>query len=379
MWNWNKTASEYKHEEAKNRRINFFSSSLLRVLFFVAVCTSLLPKTTLANAAPPIPKLWLTFADVNGQPINPTAVQVLGCMDETCAVPELLAAAGMCSSAPCFTSQLKTVLPFECRSQHCLVGITSRFPQQFKLVAQVNNRVAQSQVIKTETLNIDYNTPSSVRVTAGNGGDGLTVTAAAQKPNFGLPQNFGPAFLLTLITEVLIGLVFLLAFKKPPLPLLLLIGLMQALSFPVVWFFFPSLQAWQMPNNRFLGLLLLGVAVLFGGLLVWMRRATKRNTRVLSIVALVVAVPITVVCLFFGLIIAGYGFSQFPTAAGLPYPFMLVGAEAFAVIYEATLIFLLSNRSLSLKQSGLMSLTANTMSFGLGLLLFPINPVFPAL
>jgi hypothetical protein len=53
---------------------------------------------------------------------------------------------------------------------------------------------------------------------------------------------------------------------------------------------------------------------------------------------------------------------------------MLMGAEAFAVLYEAVMIYLLSNRSLTLKQSGLMSLAANAMSFGLGLVLFPISP-----
>ncbi|NJM41309.1 MAG: hypothetical protein HC853_11350 [Anaerolineae bacterium] len=110
--------------------------------------------------------------------------------------------------------------------------------------------------------------------------------------------------------------------------MLLLIGLMQALSFPVVWFFFPALQAWQLPNNRLLGLLLLGIAVVFGALLVWVRQAPQGKPRVFSIVGLVAAVPASIVCLFFGLFIASYGNSQFATPAGLPYPLMLMGAEA---------------------------------------------------
>ncbi|NJM41308.1 MAG: hypothetical protein HC853_11345 [Anaerolineae bacterium] len=44
------------------------------------------------------------------------------------------------------------------------------------------------------------------------------------------------------------------------------------------------------------------------------------------------------------------------------------------MIYEAVLIYMLANRSLTFKQSALMSLVANTISFGLGLLLFPISP-----
>jgi hypothetical protein len=372
MWNWNSAAQVCEHKEAKSRRHLSFGFSLLRVLFLIAIWTSTLPKTALANAAPPLPKLWLTFVGEDSKPINLSAVQVLGCTDEVCAAPELQAQFGMCNAAPCLLNQPATTMPFECKAQHCLLGLSSGFPRHFRLIAQTENLVAVSPIIRTQDLSFDFNAPKSLRVVFG---DVLVITPDPRAPNFDLPQNFGPAFLLTLVTEVLIAIAFLFAFKKPPLPLLLLIGLMQALSFPVVWLFFPSLQAWQLPNNRLLGLLLFVIALAFGALLVWVRHATTRNTRTLSILALTLAVPAALVCLFFAMLLAGYSLNQFPNPLGLPYPLMLMGAEAFAVIYEAVLIYWLSNRSLSLKQSCLMSLTANTVSFGLGLLLFPISPM----
>jgi hypothetical protein len=333
----------------------------------------LLPNTTCANAAPPIPKLWLTFTDANGQPIRPNAVQVLGCEDEGCAAPTLLAATGTCNTTPCIGTPPENFAQAECKAQHCLLGFAFNFPPRLKLIVQANQKIVSSPIIATQELamNFSYTEPTGWRVVVG---DSLTVTPDPHVPNTNASPNFGPAFLLTLITEVLIGLAFLFAFKKPPLPMLLFIGLMQALSFPVVWFFFPTLQEWQLPNNRLLGLLLLGIAVIFGALLVWVRRAPPGKPRVLSILALVAAVPASIVCLFFGLLVTSYGNNQLATSAGLPYPVMLMGAEAFAVLYEAVMIYLLSNRSLTLKQSGLMSLAANAMSFGLGLVLFPISP-----
>jgi hypothetical protein len=377
MWCWIRRSVNFEHEEAKNRRIKIFGSSLLRVFMLMALAlvigASPAPNTASANVGPPIPKLWLTFEDADGQPITPTAVQVLGCEDEGCAAPTLLAATGTCNTTPCIGTPPKNLAQAECKAQHCLLGFAPSFPPHIKLVAQFDQSILSSLVIDTRdlVLNFSYSEPTGLRVVVS---DRLTATPDPRVPNFDPSQNFGPAFLLTLITEVLVGLAFLFAFKKPPLPLLLLIGLMQALSFPVVWFFFPALQAWQLPNNRLLGVLLLGIAIVFGVLLVWVRRAPQGKPRVFSILALVAAVPASIVCLFFGLLITSYGNNQFATPAGLPYPVMLMGAEAFAVLYEAVLIYLLSNRSLTFKQSALMSLVANAVSFGLGLLLFPISP-----
>ncbi len=344
-------------------------------LAITVVAFLLWPQIASANAAPPMPRTWFTFVDGAGQAVNPSAVQILECgagESKCSASAAVLAHFGNCSATACASGTSKAHVDFGCSKNICLLMSFDGMPVRFKLVAQQGNQAYESGVVAMAQQQ-GYGAQEHFKVAVAAAGQ-LTLTPDSRIPALDTNSNFGPAFLLTLISELAVIALLLVGFKQTLWPLLGLAGLMQVLSFPVVWTFFPSFLPWHLPSERLVGAVLLISALGLGGLLVWLRLASTRNSRVISIVLLALAVPISLACLFGTFLVAGYGNNEFPNTAGVSYPIVLVGAELFAVGFEAVLLYFFSRRTLSIQRSALVSLAANAVSFVLGLLLFPIAP-----
>lgn len=338
-----------------------------------AVCIGV-PRVASANAAPPMPRTWFTFFDAANRPVHPSGVQILDCeaAESKCAADAaLLANFGNCEAAPCLKQAQPVDVNFGCADNACLLMLFNGIPARFKLVVQANNQRYTSDVIPMPEQR-GY-TARHFKVNLTNDGR-ATPTVDLDIPGLAPRSDFGLAFLLTLVSEVIVIALFLRWLKQPVWPLLGFAALMQVLSFPVVWYFFPSFLQWHLGSERLVGAVVLASALGLGGLLIWVRLAPTRNSRILSIVLLVLAALVSVVCMFGTLLVAGYGNNEFPQTSGVSYPVMLVLAELFAVAFEAVLLHFLSRRSLSLRQTALISLAANLASFVLGLLLFPIAP-----
>ena len=81
--------------------------------------------------------------------------------------------------------------------------------------------------------------------------------------------------------------------------------------------------------------------------------------------------PVSFLITFVFWFVMGYGSAGRIAVPGLPPSLTLAFAEAFAVAFEATLLYLLARKplSLSLKQAAIISLVMNASSFLAGLAL----------
>ena len=88
----------------------------------------------------------------------------------------------------------------------------------------------------------------------------------------------------------------------------------------------------------------------------------KDKTRTGMIVLAILSLPVTFGCTIFVLFATYFGHSNV-SAAGLPPEVAILVSEIVAVMSEATLIYILSRKSRSLRQAGTMSLLMNAASF----------------
>lgn len=158
--------------------------------------------------------------------------------------------------------------------------------------------------------------------------------------------------------------------------------LANLISYPVTWIFWPSLGRFQPIAVRELGAFVAFGAILFTALLAMLSRKegkARRSWWILTLVLVPLSVLATLSCSF--LVAVGYPFLSFlsplsgqqPEFAvrGLPSGLTIAFSEAFAISFEALLLYLLARKTLALSagQAALVSFVANIFSFLAGLAL----------
>lgn len=332
-----------------------------------------------ANAPAPPAYAWFKF---EGAESAFQGVQLAECRSQQCTQPILLMQSGTCTEAGCLKSSPILGAPhrFDCAGNTCLF-VEPSFTQRstgpyYKLLAQFSDRVRISRGV---ALNIKSPlagySARYLRVIVGDVDLVIVPDTAPMKPSRW--EIFGKALALTQISELVVAALWLrwLKFEKQPLSqALVAIAFVNLLTFPVVWFFFPSLQPFQYITSRVFGMMILGIASLFGVVLATRSIVTLKTLRNVFI-GWLVSLPIVLVTGFFLAIVFGYG-ETLPPVNGVSSLITLPASEVFAVVFEGWLIYRLNKPLISLQQAGLLSLTMNVVSLILGLWLLPATQPF---
>jgi hypothetical protein len=347
-----------------------------------------------ANSGPPPARLWFAFQDDTGQALSPQAVQLAGC-DGDCSAEILLQSYGVCNQPGCLPGQPALqnwadefgcspaqpsweTIPTQSNRQST-VGLCRAasydYSGQYRLVAQIDGQVYTSDLHPFQDSQAITDWEQAFRVVVAPSGLSLV-----ENPDFEAPAgywpSFIPSFLLTLAIELLVAGLYLglgLKLRSATLgTLLALVALADLVTFPLVWFFFPSFAPFTPPYNKALGYFLLLAGLLFTGLMAILFLRTEGRKRWISVgVACLLAVLVIPVCSIAVLFATSYGNNSLATG-GLPGSWLLLASEIFAVLFEAGFLYFLSRKALPLRHAFLLSLLMNLASYLAGLAIVQI-------
>jgi len=151
-----------------------------------------------------------------------------------------------------------------------------------------------------------------------------------------------------------------------------IVFLVNLLSLPVVWLFFPSLGQLQTEASQQVGVFVLLGALAYAALLAGIYLSAGK-TRQWMIVLTLISLPVAGVGSFVVWALTSYMGSRTVVVAGLTSSVTILASEVFAVVFEAVLITILSKRSLSSRWIWITSLLMNAASLSAGLLLNTIG------
>lgn len=344
------------------------------ILFFIIISSLMLflPVTIAsANSLAPPSVVWFSF----DYGINPAphllGIQLIACLTEGCERPILLQQYGTCDGDGCMPGQPELTgwgNAFECAANICRsAAYPSHGGNDFKLLVQFSDRLLASEVIKS--LPVKYGEAYAWRVNVQDKALSLQSESlpAESQPDRDYPKRPLLLFGLSILVESLVAGI---CFWRKTVPRsfeagLLTAALVNLISLPVVWYFFPSLGRFQSDAFRNHGIFILVMAMIYTALLVAIFRSGIKTRRWL-IVLTILSLPVTG---FFYLvsskIIHGY-YGWFVYAQGLPATFLIITSEVFAVCFEAILISVLSKKSLPLRWIWITSLLMNAASFMAG-------------
>jgi hypothetical protein len=345
----------------------------INVILAITFAVFLFPGIASANAPAPPPYIWFTFG---GQPPI-QGMQLVGCRTALCKKPTLLVQSGVCRQSGCLTAQplLKTSHQFECTQDICLYRESSfsNLPSApyFKLIGQFQNGVRFSQAFIS-----DFRNPvarySERHLLVHSVNDELVVRPDRQAIKPSRWEIFGRALAMTQASELVTAAVFF-AWKKAArasaIRMLTAIALINLLTFPVVWFFFPSLQSFQYSATRVFGAASVFVAIVFSIVLVNLKNITLK-TLIRTFTIWVISLPLVLAIAFIAAFFISYG-EFLPSSAGIPTWMTLPASEIFAIVWEGWLLFRFSQNELSLAQASLVSVLMNGVSLALGLAVLP--------
>jgi len=348
-------------------------SFLIGILAFTAV--SLWATPVYANAPAPPSYAWFNFEGRSSHTAI-QGVQLAECRTLQCSQPILLMQSGICTDAACLKSPPILSAPhrFDCVGDRCLF-VEPSYTQRstgpyYKLLAQFGDRVRISEGVALQIKNsLSGYSARNLRVIVREADLAIVPDTTLMKPSRW--EMFNKALLLTELSELAVAAVWLWRMKLDKQQLakaLVAIAFVNLLTFPVVWFFFPSLQPFQYSTSRVFGVIILGIASLFGTLLATRSIVTLKTLRNIF-VGWLISLPIALGIGFFLAIAVGYG-ESLPPVNGIPSLITLPVSEVFAVVFEAWLIYRL-NDAIPLREASLLSLTMNLISMILGLLLLP--------
>ncbi|MFP4438965.1 MAG: hypothetical protein ACLFVO_17130 [Chloroflexaceae bacterium] len=346
---------------------------IVRLFLFCGLLALLLPlHRVAANAAPPPDLIWFRFVDSAASSPR-EGVQLLRCNDAVCEQPELLQQSGVCDAPACLSGSIETTeqSPLACRADRCMyVYGYGGFNQvdYLRLIVQYPDQVRQSNVFPSvEEASYQHETAFRVAMTNGS----LQVEPDPQAP--ARPRAPIIAFGVTLAVELVVAALVLLRLgvaRREVGILLLMITLINLLSFPVVWIFFPALGFFQEESERVFGTYMLVLALGYGGVVGGIRWVDNQRRRWLLGVGALLSVPLLLLCIGPIVVLNFTSYSPTPPLAdGLPYGVTLTLSELFAFGFETLLIYLVSRRRLNIGQAALLSLLMNAASFLAGLLL----------
>ncbi len=346
-------------------------SSLIGIGAFLAVLLWVIP--AYANAPAPPSYAWFEFEGLKSEV---QGAQLAECRTKQCAEPILLMQSGACSDVTCLKSSpiLSAPYRFDCASNRCLF-VEPSYTQRstgpyYKLLVQFSDRVRMSESFALRIRDsLSGYSARNLRVMVREADLAIVPDISPMKPSRW--EMFNKALALTEISELAVAAIWLWRMKLDKQQIakaLVAIGFVNLLTFPVVWFFFPSLQPFQYSTSRVFGVMILGIASLFGVLLATRPIVTSKAMRNIFI-GWLVSLPIMLMIGFLLAIVVGYG-ESLPPINGIPSLMTLPASEIFAVVFEAWLIYRL-NDVISLQQAGSLSVTMNVISVILGLLLLP--------
>lgn len=337
-------------------------------LFFL-LCQS----AAYANASAPPVAMWFIFDREMFQTLQIKGVQLVRCATEECAQFVLLKHDGTCYGSGCLpVASESSDGSFECAENKC--RFVSYLPPYetvfFRLVVQFSDQVRISDMA--------YFTPPYSYVWQENAWNVTlqdTTLALARDLTFERPDKRYGRFLrwlaftqgIELLTAGLLLRVWTKLPRKRLVGTLVIVFLVNLLSFPIVWFFFPSLAHFQPSSIRLLGVFSLVIVAFYSIMLAYVYKAGSEDRR-RKILLLVFSLPLVLPCALFLYPEATYRSRSYGIpAAGLPSSIVLLLSEIFAVVFETVMIYKLCKGILSLRQVGITSFLMNLASFVLGI------------
>jgi len=355
------------------------TKTVVKILFLVCSVMAMFLSPGLvahANSTAPPSVVWLTFDYETPQTLRLLGVQLIACATTGCEQPVLLEQYGVCDGAGCVASPPRMTgsqNDFGCASGTCR---SSAYPSHggtdFRLVAQFSDRVRSSAVVSR--LPSQYGETAAWRVIVRE--TGLTLEQDATIPALRDPLVLFRDNLwrlgLSIVVELLVaGLCFQVWARTDAGGLmgrLWMVLLVNLLSLPVVWLFFPSLGQLQTEATQGMGVFVLFVALAYAALLASIYRSDAKTRQWLTVLTLI-SLPVAGVGSFVVWALTSYMGSRTVIVEGLSSNLTILVSEVFAVVFEAILISILSKRSLSSRWIWLTSLLMNAASFGAGLML----------
>ena len=352
---------------SSHQKLRRLAAPLLFVMLTLPVAATL--------AVRPAVTLWLEFEyDTPEQP-ELEGMQILQCETPECSRPTLLHGYGKCDSQGCVDGEpaLEAAQPLECWADRCVAVLlyANEAVPPLKIVGQFSDRVRESDLYSDElpqygTLNWKITVHDTVLAVA--------VSDKPQEDSMGIYSgNFEQYFGLTLIVELLIAAVALRGWLKTKARSLVsglgYVLLANLISYPATWIFWPSLQAFQPMETRYVGYLVVALTLVFAGLILIVSRQ-KGKARLVWLIATLFLLPpavyVTGLCLFLDI----WGVGHLIAVPGLPAGVTIALAEVFAVSFEALLLYLLARKTVELtfRQAAVLSIMANMSSFLIGLL-----------
>ena len=353
-----------------------YSQNLMRILVVVLVVAAglWLPlEAAYGNSAEPPTVVWLMFEYQIPDIPRLLGVQLLGCQTPTCEQPLLLQQYGKCEAPECVVgTEILTGYSnsLDCTREICRSEVwPSHGGTDFRLVVVYSDRVRTSEVTgKLPDHYSDQTITWQVTVTETD----LSLTQVDGRPEIADPTGRFEENLvwvgLSIGVELLVaGLCFHVWARstlRSWLGRLLMVLLVNLLSVPMVWLFFPTLGKMQHEYDAMVGVLTLFVVLLYTGLLVFVYHSTARALW-WKILLVVLSLPLSFACVVLGLFVTAYG-GDSVNVHGLSATAVIVIAEVFAVVYEAVMITVLSRRSLPTALIWVTSLLMNAASFTIG-------------
>jgi len=356
-----------------------------KTILALAVAVSFLLPVSIAyaNSGPPPSVAWFTF----DYKISPTpellGVQLLACTTENCEQTEVVQQYGTCNGAGCKTPSLKVNEwpdTFSCFENICFSS-GYYYEINFEVIAQFSDRVRSSGVV--EKLTDGYGEKKYWHVFVQETDLALEsgYIPAVADPDLLYPKYPILLFGLSILVELgVAGLCFFIGIKTRFSSLefrvgnlenkLLIVLLVNLVSLPVVWFFFPSLGRFQLSANQNRGMLVFFFALVVSGLLIGIYRS-ERKTRGWLIALLVVSLAVGILCgPMFLLFTGAYSFGNYVVnIQGMSPTAIIIASEIFAVAYEGGMMWVMSNKSIPVKLIWITSILMNAASFIVGLLL----------
>lgn len=333
----------------------------------------LIPLIALGNAPPPPPMTWIDFQN---WPESIDAVQVIECQSQQCTQPKLFAEYKKCVKSSCITPPPKDELPEEkiiqlsCKHKTCLMAgdtYEAKLDPNIKLKLRLlsGDRTWNSDII-TEPEQLE----KAWLVSRSN--TSLQVDLINPWERDGPPTLFwGMGFLLTLCAEILVLTLWLKFMNKKRefwSRTFVSFGLMHLVTYPLVWSLPIGLLPFQGRIERFAGIGVLLIALIYLGFLFPLRKMVSWKLVLLSLLLLS--------CTYFALGVTAflYNYGQVSTyETGLTYNTALAITEGTITILEAGFLSILSRGKITLFRAGILSLLMNGTSWILGVLLWQLQ------
>lgn len=354
---------------------NLFTSFLfLIVIFFSAT-------TVFANVGPPPAILWLKFDTQNTREVELQGVQIIGCHTAACIEPVLLQQLGVCtnpnclSGTPIYDEGIYTLdcTQTQCRAESSLYrdGGEKGEANYLKLIVQFSDKTRQSESFKNPFLK-DYNWNNNLLVKVDEATLEVTKNTEPVPSMYKLPSQYLLAFALTLLIELVVAAIFFTARFKYSFSVLikklLTILVINSITFPIVWFFFPAWQPFIDSSSKIFGIAVLLASSAYALLWYFVFRAVSLTSKINWGAAIILFLFLMIFACFELVMWLAYQHYPVASARGLSYPVMIAFAEIFAVVAEAVLLNLYGR--LPLKLASWLSLLMNLVSFFAGLIVF---------